>query len=74
MTTTRLAIIGAVALNVPTVFAAAVLPAGALAISAVALAATGAALGAMLGWGIAKRGDEVAATGVESGAIERIAA
>ena len=74
MTTTRFALIGAAALNVPTIFAATVLPAGALMLSAVVLAATGAALGAMLGWGITKRSDDAAATRFEPAAIERIAA
>jgi hypothetical protein len=74
MTTTRFALIGAAALNVPTIFAATVLPLGALILSAVVLAATGAALGAMLGWGIAKRSDEATATRFEPAAIERIAA
>ena len=74
MTTTSLAIIGAAVLNVPTVLAATVLPADAFAISAVVLPATGAVLGAMLGWGIAHHSDEVAATQFEPAAIERIAA
>jgi hypothetical protein len=75
MTTTRLAIIGAAVLNVPTIFAGTLLPAAAVAVSAAVLAATGAALGAVLGWGISPRTDQVAATPrVESAGFERIAA
>ena len=75
MTTTRLAIIGAAALNVPTIVAATLLPAGAVALSAAVLAATGAALGALLGWGITKRTDHVAAAPrSEPAEYERIAA
>jgi membrane protein YqaA with SNARE-associated domain len=75
MTTTRLAFIGAAVLNVPTIFAATLLPAGAIAISAAVLAATGAGLGAMLGWGISKRTDQPAATArFEPAGVERIAA
>jgi membrane protein YqaA with SNARE-associated domain len=75
MTKTRLAIIGAAALNVPTTVSATVLPTGAVALSAAVLAATGAALGAMLGWGITNRADEVAATPrSEPAAYERMAA
>ncbi|MEP6642304.1 MAG: hypothetical protein ABJB93_10410 [Gaiellales bacterium] len=75
MTTTRLAVIGAAVLNVPTIFAATLLPAGAVAVSAAVLAATGAGLGAMLGWGISNRTDQPAATPrVESADFERIAA
>jgi hypothetical protein len=75
MTTIRFAIIGAAALNAPTIFAGTVLSAGALALSAVVLAATGAALGVMFGWGISNRSDDVAATPqFEPAAIERIAA
>jgi hypothetical protein len=61
MTTTRFAIIGAAALNVPTIFAGTALPAGALALSAVVLSATGAALGVMFGWGISSRIDTAVA-------------
>jgi hypothetical protein len=61
MTRTRLALIGAAALNVPTIVSGTLLPTGAVALSAAVLAATGAALGAMLGWGITNRTDEVAA-------------
>lgn len=75
MTTTRLALMGAAALNVPTIFTATVLPAGAVALSAAVLAATGAALGAMLGWGISKPTDQVAATPrSEPARYERMAA
>jgi hypothetical protein len=75
MTTTRVAIIGAAALNVPTIFSSTVLPAGAVALSATVLAATGAALGAMLSWGISKRSDQVAAAPrSEPAGYERMAA
>jgi hypothetical protein len=75
MTTTRLALIGAAALNVPTIFAGTLLPAGAVALSAAVLAPTGAALGAMLGWGISKCTDQVAASArSEPAGYERIAA
>jgi hypothetical protein len=75
MTTTRLALIGAAALNVPTIFAGTLLPAGAVAVSAAVLAASGAALGAILGWGITRRSDQVAATPrSEPAEYERMAA
>jgi hypothetical protein len=75
MTTTRLAVIGAAVLNVPTIFAATVLPAGAVAISAAVLAAAGAGLGTILGWGISHRSDQVAATPQsEPAGYERMAA
>jgi hypothetical protein len=53
VTATRTAIGGALALNVPSVYAATVLPPDAVAISSVALAATGTALGAITGGAIA---------------------
>ena len=53
MTSNRLLIAGALVLNIPTVFAAAVLPAGAVVISALVLAAIGASLGAVTGWALA---------------------
>jgi membrane protein YqaA with SNARE-associated domain len=53
MTATRLAVAGALVLNIPTIFAATVLSAGAIVISAIVLAAIGAALGAVTGWAIA---------------------
>jgi len=53
VTATRTAIGGALALNVPSVYAATVLPPDAVAISTAALAATGAALGAITGGAIA---------------------
>jgi hypothetical protein len=75
VTTTRLALIGAAALNVPTIVSATLLPTGAVALSAAVLAATGAALGAMLGWGISNRTDQVAATPrSEPARYERMAA
>jgi hypothetical protein len=75
MTPTRLALIGAAALNVPTIFAGTLLPAGAVALSAAVLAASGAALGTILGWGITKRTDHVAATPrSEPAEYQRIAA
>ena len=46
----RTAIAGAVALNLPTLVAAAFLPAPALVVMAVALAVLGASLGALVGW------------------------
>jgi len=46
----RTALAGAVALNVPTLVAAAFLPATALVVMAVALAVLGASLGALVGW------------------------
>jgi hypothetical protein len=75
MTRTRLAIIGAAALNVPTIVSGSLLPAGAVALSAAVLAATGAALGAMLGWGVTNHADEVTATPrSEAAGYERMAA
>ena len=53
MTATRTATGGALAPNVPSVYAATVLPPDAVAVSTVALAATGAALGAITGGAIA---------------------
>jgi hypothetical protein len=52
VTATRTAIGGALALNVPSVYAATVLPPDAVAISTVALAAIGATLGAITGGAI----------------------
>jgi hypothetical protein len=60
MTTTRLAIAGALALNIPTLFAAAVLPAATIVIAALALAAIGAALGAVTGWAITSPAEQAA--------------
>ncbi len=75
MTATRLAIAGALALNIPTVFAASALPAGAVVISALVLAAIGAAVGAVTGWAIAAP-PAADATAVESAPAyaERLAA
>jgi membrane protein YqaA with SNARE-associated domain len=53
MTISRLAITGAIVLNIPTLFATAALPATAVVISALVLATVGAALGAVTGWAIA---------------------
>lgn len=53
MTSNRLALAGALVLNIPTIFAAAVLPAGAVVISALVLAAIGASLGAVTGRALA---------------------
>ena len=49
-TSTNAMIAGAVALNLPTLFAAAVLPAGAVIAATVALTLLGAALGWLVGW------------------------
>jgi membrane protein YqaA with SNARE-associated domain len=48
----RTALAGAVILNVPTLVAAAFLPATALVVMAVALAVLGASLGALVGWSL----------------------
>ncbi|HEY3766736.1 MAG TPA: hypothetical protein VGL44_16350 [Gaiellales bacterium] len=53
MTITRFAIAGAIVLNIPTIFAATALSAGALVTSAIVLAAIGAALGAVTAWAVA---------------------
>jgi hypothetical protein len=50
MTINQTAGAGAIALNIPTLVAAAFLPALPLLVTAVALAAIGAALGALVGW------------------------
>ncbi len=65
MTINRLALAGALVLNIPTIFAASVLPAGAVVISALVLAAIGASLGAVTGWAIA------APSGARATAAER---
>ena len=52
MTISRLAAAGAIVLNVPMIFAASILPVGAVALSVVLLAAIGAALGAVTAWAI----------------------
>jgi hypothetical protein len=49
-TSTKTMIAGAVALNVPSLFAAAVLPAGALIAATATLTLLGAALGWLVGW------------------------
>jgi hypothetical protein len=60
MNTPRLAIVGAIALNIPTLFAATALSAGAVVISALVLAAVGAAIGALTGWAMATQPAEPA--------------
>ena len=52
MTISRSAAAGAIVLNVPMIFAASILPVGAVALSVVLLAAIGAALGAVTAWAI----------------------
>jgi membrane protein YqaA with SNARE-associated domain len=53
MTTTRLAIAGAIVLPIPALFAVTALSAGAVVTSVILLAAIGAVLGAATGWAIA---------------------
>jgi len=75
MNARRLAIAGAIALNIPTIFAATVLSAGAIVISALVLAAVGAAIGAVTGWAIAAQPAEPAVGTVTVPArTERLAA
>ena len=75
MTISRLAIIGAIALNIPTIFAATALPAGAIVISVLVLAAVGASIGAVTGWAIARPAAEPVARDVAAPArAERLAA
>ena len=57
MTITRTTIAGALAINVPSIYWATLLPLGALVISVLALAGIGALLGASTGWAILT-GDE----------------
>jgi len=71
MTATRLAIAGALILNIPAIFAATTLSAGAILISVVVLAAIGAALGAVTGWAIATPAEPTAIAVTEH---ERLAA
>jgi membrane protein YqaA with SNARE-associated domain len=71
MTATRVAVAGALILNVPTVFAATTLSAGAILISVVVLAAIGAALGAVTGWAITTPAEPTAVVATEH---ERLAA
>jgi hypothetical protein len=73
MTATRLAVAGALVLNIPTISAASALPAGAVVISALVLAAIGAALGAVTGWAIAAPSAVAAAESAPAYA-ERLAA
>ena len=72
MTTTRLAVAGALVLNIPTIVAAAFLSAGAVVITAVVLAVVGAALGTVTGWAIAPTAEET--TVAAAPAHERLAA
>ena len=72
MTATRLAVAGALVLNIPTLFAATVLSTGAIVISALVLAAVGAALGAVTGWAIATPAEREAVAALP--AQERLAA
>ncbi len=76
MTLVRFALVGAVLLNLPNLFAASVLSASAVAVSAVLLTVAGAALGAVAGWAITSRIEAaVAAVRVETPAApERLAA
>ena len=57
MTITASAIAGALAINVPSIYWATLLPTGAVVIGIVALAAIGALLGAFTGWAVVA-GDE----------------
>jgi hypothetical protein len=57
MTITRTALAGALAINVPSVYWATLLPAGAVVIGILALAAIGALLGGFTGWAVLT-GDE----------------
>jgi hypothetical protein len=72
MTVNQTAIVGAIALNVPTLAAAAFLPAVPLAVMAVALATLGAALGALVGWAIQPEPEVAVASWAE--VEERLAA
>ena len=76
MTISRLAAAGAIVLNVPMIFAASILPVGAVALSVVLLAAIGAALGAVTAWAISTQPEpaHATATPVASAGAERIAA
>jgi hypothetical protein len=60
MTITRTALAGALAINVPSIYWATLLPAGAVVIGILALAAVGALLGAFTGWAVVT-GDEAEA-------------
>jgi hypothetical protein len=60
MTINQTAAAGAIALNVPTLVAAAYLPAAPLAVMAVSLAALGGALGALVGWAVQPQADTAA--------------
>jgi hypothetical protein len=74
MTTSRLAIVGAIAFNIPTIFAAAALPASAVAIAAVGLAVIGAGLGTVTGWAITSQIDAAVAQVRPAPVAERLAA
>src|SRR5690242_16410475 len=60
MTITRTALAGALAINVPSIYWATLLPTGAVVIGILALAAVGAMLGAFTGWAVVT-GDEAEA-------------
>jgi hypothetical protein len=60
MTITRTALAGALAINVPSIYWATLLPTGAVVIGILALAAVGALLGAFTGWAVVT-GDEAEA-------------
>lgn len=75
MHTRRLALAGAIALNIPTIFAATVLSTGAVVISALVLAALGAAIGAVTGWAItAQPAESAVGTVTVPARAERLAA
>ncbi len=76
MTISRLAATGAIVLNVPMIFAASIMPVGAIVLSVILLAAIGAALGAVTGWAISTQPETAlaAATPVAPAGTERIAA
>lgn len=75
MTISRLAIAGAIAFNIPTIFAASALPAGALVITALVMAVIGAVLGTVAGWAITSQIDAaVAAEAQPVPVAERLAA
>ena len=75
MTVTRLAIAGAILLNIPTLVAATALSAGAIVITALVLAMIGATLGAVTAWALEPGAAAVAGTVVAPRRdAERIAA
>jgi hypothetical protein len=75
VTLVRFALAGAVLFNLLDPFAASVLPASTVVLSAVLLTVAGAALGAVAGWAVTSRIEAaVAAVRVEAPAAERLAA